>query len=75
VPYYINKDSEVNKRMEVDQNNVYFAYDWSECIEYYGWEFGQQKQFEKFSVKDLIAYERRIKPMVEEMTRQSQDGR
>ena len=75
VPYYINKGPEVNKRMEADQNNVYFAYDWSDCINYYGGEIGKQKQFEGFSVKDLTSYERRIKPMLDEMTRKSQEER
>ena len=74
-PYRVNKDPNANKNMEKDQNNVWFAYDWSDCISYYGGTIGKQKQFENFSVKDLTAYEHRIKPMIDEMTRKSQEGR
>lgn len=72
VPYLLNDDPEANKKMEPEENNIYFAYDWSDCIRYYGGVIGKQKQFENFSVEDLTAYETRIKGMVEDIR---QEGR
>ena len=34
------------KNMEYEENNVNFAYDWSDCIRYFGGTIGKQKQFE-----------------------------
>ena len=67
VPYRIEKDEEANKSLYLEQNNVYRAYDWADCIRYFGGNIGNQSQFKEFSVKDLTAYERRIKPMVEKL--------
>ena len=75
VPYFVNKDPKANERLVYEQNKIDFAYDWSDCINYYGGTIGKQKQFEKFSVKDLAAYERRIKPMLDEILRKKQEGR
>lgn len=75
IPYSVNTDPMANKRMERDQNNLWFAYDWSDCIQYFGGTIGKQKQFEKFSVKDLTAYESRIKGMIEEVMKKSQEER
>ena len=75
IPYTINKDEIDNKYMEPAQNNLWFAYDWSDCIKYFGGNIGKQKQFEKFSVKDLTAYESRIKGMIEEVMKKSQEER
>ena len=50
VPYYLIKDPKANERMLAEENNVYFAYDWSDCISYYGGTIGKQKQFERLYI-------------------------
>ena len=74
-PYYVIKEPKANERMSYEQNNINFAYDWSDCISYFGGTIGKQKQFEEFSVKDLTAYETRIKGMIEEIRKKSQEVR
>lgn len=67
-PYKVNKDPQANEKLNREQNDVYLAYDWSDSIKYFGGKLGNQSQFKDFSVQGLTAYERRIKPMVEQLT-------
>ena len=75
IPYIENTDPKVNKNMEYEENNVNFAYDWSDCIRYFGGIIGKQKQFENFSIKDLTAYETRLKGMIEKLIKKNQEER
>ena len=68
VPYRFNKDPMASQRLEAEQNSLNFAYDWSDCIRYFGGSVGNQKQFENFSIKDLTAYKSRIKQMIEKIS-------
>lgn len=66
-PYKFSIDPEANKKLEVDQNSLENAYEWSDCIKYFGWTIGKQEQFKDFGIKNLTAYEGRIKGMIEEV--------
>ena len=68
VPYRFNKVPEANEKLKGEQNNINFAYDWAECIRYFGGTIGKLKQFKNFSVENLTAYLKRIKPMIEQLT-------
>ncbi len=75
-PYRVNNDPMENERLKAEQNNIYFAYDWSDCIRYFGGKIGNQSQFKDFSVEKLTAYEGRIKGMLEKIQgNNSSDGR
>lgn len=74
-PYKIDKNEIANKYMEPAQNNLWYAYDWSDDISYYGGTIGKQKQFENFSIEKLTSYETRLKGMIEEEARKAQEER
>ncbi|MBQ2835384.1 MAG: cytidylate kinase family protein [Clostridia bacterium] len=76
VPYIVDKDEGSNARMQAEQNNINFAYDWSDCIRYYGGKIGNHSQFKDFSIEKLTSYESRIKGMLEKLQgNNSGDGR
>ena len=76
VPYIVDKSKDSNIRMKSEQNNIYFAYDWSDCIKYYGGKIGNNSQFKDFSIEKLTSYEGRIKGMLEKLqTPNNGDGR
>jgi len=67
VPFRFDKDPKANERLEAEQNNINFAYDWADCIKYFGGTIGKLKQFTNFSVENLTAYLKRLKPMLEKL--------
>lgn len=75
IPYCISRDERANSNMSYEQNNINFAYDWSDCIDYFGGTIGKQKQFEGFTIEKLTAYEPRLKKMIEEIIKKQQEAR